>query len=185
VSTTYGYRIGVGPMRPTSRGNVRLRSANINAPLLIDPNYMATSEDWRVMRESMRLGLEVAQQPAFKKYQYREDTPGVHIRNGKAMDDFIRDDAASAYHPCGTCKMGNENDPMAVVDSNLRVLGVEKLRVIDASVIPSIPSANINATTIMIAEKASDMVLGNDLLKPEILPFYSHLRPAFKIVGED
>jgi choline dehydrogenase len=185
VSTTYGYRIGVGPMRPTSRGNVRLRSANINAPLLIDPNYMATSEDWRVMRESMRLGLEVAQQPAFKKYQYREDTPGVHIRNGKAMDDFIRDDAASAYHPCGTCKMGNENDPMAVVDSNLRVLGVEKLRVIDASVIPSIPSANINAATIMIAEKASDMVLGNDLLKPEILPFYSHLRPAFKIVGED
>jgi choline dehydrogenase len=176
LSTTYGYRIGVGPMRPTSRGNVRLRSANSNDPLRIDPNYMATSEDWRVMRESMRLGLEVAQQPAFKRYQYREDTPGIHIRNGKAMDDFIRDDAASAYHPCGTCKMGHEDDLMAVVDSHLRVRGVESLRVIDASVMPSIPSANINAATIMIAEKASDMVLGNDLLAPEVLPFYSNLR---------
>ncbi|MEH6579468.1 MAG: choline dehydrogenase [Amphritea sp.] len=172
LATTYGYRIGVGPMRPTSRGNVRLRSADINDPLRIDPNYMATDEDWRVMRESMRLGLEVAKQPAFKKYQYREDTPGIHIRNGKAMDDFIRDDAASAYHPCGTCKMGHDEDSMAVVDSHLRVRGVENLRVIDASVIPSIPSANINAATIMIAEKASDMVLGNEPLTSESLAFH-------------
>jgi choline dehydrogenase len=172
LSTTYGYRIGVGPMRPTSRGNVRLRSADINDPLRIDPNYMATDEDWRVMRESMRLGLEVAKQPAFKKYQYREDTPGIHIRDGKAMDEFIRDDAASAYHPCGTCKMGRDDDPMAVVDSQLKVRGVENLRVIDASVIPSITSANINAATIMIAEKASDMLLGRELMKPESLPFH-------------
>ncbi len=172
VSTTYGYRIGVGPMRPTSRGNVRLRSSDINDPLRIDPNYMATDEDWRVMRESMRLGLEVANQPAFKKYQYREDTPGSHIRDGKAMDEFIRDDAASAYHPCGTCKMGRDDDPMAVVDNQLRVFGVEGLRIIDASIIPSIPSANINAATIMIAEKASDMVLGHKLLKPESLSFH-------------
>ena len=171
VSTTYGYRIGVGPVRPTSRGNVRLRSDDINDPLRIHPNYMATEEDWRVMRESMRLGLEVAKQPAFKKFHHREDTPGIHIRNGKAMDEFIREDAASAYHPCGTCKIGRDGDPMAVVDSQLRVRGVENLRVIDASVIPSLPSANINPATIMMAEKASDMLLGNSPLEPETLPY--------------
>jgi choline dehydrogenase len=172
LSTTYGYRIGVGPVRPTSRGNVRLKSNDINDPLLIDPNYMATDEDWRVMREAMRLGLEVAQQSAFKRFHYREDTPGKHIRNGTAMDEFIREDAASAYHPCGTCKMGHNDDSMAVVDSQLRVFGVDKLRVIDAAVIPSLPSANINAATIMIAEKASDMLLGNSPLAPENLAYH-------------
>ncbi|OIN09183.1 choline dehydrogenase [Oceanisphaera psychrotolerans] len=175
VSTTYGYRIGVGPMRPTSRGNVRLRSRNVDDPLRIDPNYMATEEDWRVMREAMRLGLEVAQQPALKKFQYREDTPGSHIRGGKALDDFICDDAASAYHPCGTCKMGPDDDAMAVVNNELRVRGVDHLRVIDASVFPSVPSANINAATIMLAEKASDLVLGQPALQAEPLPY--HCRP--------
>ncbi|MDB4536900.1 GMC family oxidoreductase N-terminal domain-containing protein, partial [Oceanospirillaceae bacterium] len=106
VSTTYGYRIGVGPMRPTSRGSVRLASNKVTDPLLIDPNYMSTQEDFRVMREAIRLGLEAAEQPAFKPFHYREDTPGVQICSTKEIDDFIRDDAASAYHPCGTCKMG-------------------------------------------------------------------------------
>ena len=174
VSTTNGYRIGVGPMRPTSRGNVRLRSRNVSDPLRIDPNYMATEEDWRVMREAMRLGIEFSQQPALSKYNYREDTPGTHIRGGKAMDEFIREDAASAYHPCGTCKMGSDDDPMAVVDSELRVRGVDNLRVIDASVFPSLPSANTNAATIMLAEKASELLLGNQALKPEHLPYHYH-----------
>lgn len=174
VSTTYGYRIGVGPMRPTSRGNVRLRSRNVSDPLRIDPNYMSTEEDWRVMRESMRLGIEFANQPAFKKYNFREDTPGTHIRSGKAMDDFIREDAASAYHPCGTCKMGRDDDPMAVVDATLKVRGVQNLRVIDASVFPTVPSANINAATIMLAEKASDILLDKPALRPEPLPYYSN-----------
>ena len=92
------------------------------------------------------------------------------------MDDFIREDAASAYHPCGTCKMGSEQDSMAVVDSQLRVRGVENLRVIDASVIPSVTSANINAPTIMIAERASDMLLGKVPLTPESLPYHSHTK---------
>lgn len=172
VSTTYGYRIGVGPMRPTSRGNVRLRSSKVSDPLLIDPNYMATEEDWRVMREAMRLGIEFSEQPAFKRYNYREDTPGKDIRSGKALDEFIREDAASAYHPCGTCKMGSPKDVSAVVDSELRVLGVEGLRVIDASVFPTVPSANINAATIMLAEKASDLLLGKAGLQPEALPYH-------------
>lgn len=172
ISTTYGYRIGVGPMRPTSRGTVRLRSNNITDPMRIDPNYMATGEDWRVMREAMTLGLEAAQQPAFKPFHYREDSPGIQIRTGKAMDEFIRDDAASAYHPCGSCKMGAEDDEMTVVDHLLKVRGVESLRVIDASVMPSLPSANINAATIMLAEKASDILQGNTPLTSEKLGFY-------------
>jgi choline dehydrogenase len=89
------------------------------------------------------------------------------------MDEFIRDDAASAYHPCGSCKMGAENDEMAVVDSQLRVRGVENLRVIDASVMPSLPSANINAATIMLAEKASDILLGRAPLAPHTLDFFN------------
>jgi choline dehydrogenase len=173
VSTTYGYRIGVGPMRPTSRGTVRLSSNKITDPMRIDPNYMATDDDWRVMREAMKLGLDAAQRPAFKPFHYREDTPGIQIRSGKAMDEFIRDDAASAYHPCGSCKMGAENDEMAVVDSQLRVRGVENLRVIDASVMPSLPSANINAATIMLAEKASDILLGRAPLAPHTLDFFN------------
>jgi len=176
VSTTYGYRIGVGPMRPTSRGTVRLRSNKVSDPLRIDPNYMATDEDWRVMREAMRLGIAFAEQPAFKRYNPREDTPGRTIRSGKALDAFIREDAASAYHPCGTCKMGAMADPMAVVDSHLRVRGVDSLRVIDASVFPSVPSANINAATIMLAEKASDLILGKPALQPEALPYHSQVK---------
>ncbi|MGY2169543.1 choline dehydrogenase [Pseudomonas gingeri] len=178
LSTTYGYRIGVGPMRPSSRGTVKLRSAKVSDPLRIDPNYLATEEDWQVMREAMRLGIEFAEQPALKRYNFREDTPGRNIRSGKALDDFIREDAASAYHPCGTCKMGSEKDAMAVVDSQLRVIGIESLRIIDASVFPTVPSANINAATIMLAEKASDLLLGKPGLKPEALPYHSNLAVA-------
>ena len=173
MPTTYGYRIGVGPMRPTSRGSVRLASNKVTDPLHIDPNYMSTAEDFRVMREAVSLGLEIASQPAFAPFHYREDTPGFQIRSTKQIDDFIRDDAASAYHPCGTCKMGSENDDMAVLDSELRVRGVKHLRVIDASSMPSLPSANINAATIMLAEKASDILLGNTPLAPQPLGFLS------------
>ncbi len=172
VPTTYGYRIGVGPMRPTSRGSVRLQSNKASDAMLINPNYMATQEDWQVMRQAMLLGLEVAQQPAFKPYHHKEHTPGPLIRTGQAMDDFIRDDAASAYHPCGTCKMGKASDVQAVVNNQLQVLGIENLRVVDASVMPSVPSANINAATIMLAERASDMILGQPGLPPENLPFH-------------
>ena len=97
----------------------------------------------------------------------------MQICSTKEIDDFIRDDAASAYHPCGTCKMGADTDDMAVLDSELRVRGVQKLRVIDASSMPSLPSANINAATIMLAEKASDILLDKVPLQPENLSFLS------------
>ena len=168
---TNGYRIGVGPMRPTSRGHVRLKSREVEDPLLIDPNYMSTEDDWRVMRESVRLGLLFARQPALRRFHFREDMPGVDVNATAALDEFIRMDASSAYHPCGTCKIGTKNDRSAVVSPELKVKGVERLRVIDASVIPSVPSANINAATIMLAERASDLVLGRATLRAEFLKF--------------
>jgi len=174
VPTTYGYRIGVGPMRPTSRGNVRLQSTKVTDPMLIDPNYMATDADWQVMRESMRLGLEVAGQSAFKPYHHKQVTPGPLIPSAKAMDDFIREDVSSSYHPCGTCKMGADTDIMVVVNDQLQVRGIENLRVIDASVMPSVPSANINAATIMLAERACDMLLDKPMLAAQSPPIASY-----------
>jgi len=151
--TTYGYRIGVGPMRPVSRGQVKLKSRNPDDSLLIDPNYLAAEEDWKVMREALRIGIKVSRQPAFKAFHFKEHTPGFDISDDAALDEFIREDASSAYHPCGTCKMGENSDPLAVVDSKGRVRNIGNLRVIDASIMPSVPSANINAATIMLAEK--------------------------------
>ncbi|MEM5370179.1 choline dehydrogenase [Paraburkholderia azotifigens] len=168
---TNGYRIGVGPMRPTSRGRVRLKSRRAEDPLSIDPNYMKTEEDWRVMRESVRLGLLFSRQPAFRRFHYREDMPGVDVSAIADVDEFIKQDASSAYHPCGTCKMGAKHDPSAVVGPDLKVRGVERLRVIDASVMPSVPSANINAATIMLAERASDLVLGRPAMQAQPLQF--------------
>jgi choline dehydrogenase len=168
---TNGYRIGVGPMRPTSRGRVRLRSSAAGDPLSIDPNYMSTEEDWRVMRESVRLGLLFSRQPAFRRFHYREDMPGVDVSETAAIDAFIRQDASSAYHPCGTCRMGARQDESAVVTPDLKVRKMERLRIIDASVMPSVPSANINAATIMLAERASDLVLGRPTMQAEPLKF--------------
>ena len=158
-------------MRPTSRGHVKLQSANIEDQLLIEPNYMSTKQDWEIMRRAMRLGHKLLSQKAFKKFHYREDTPEIDMNDDNALDAFIRKDASSAYHPCGTCKMGHESDSSAVVSPELKVKGLGNLRIVDASVIPSLPSANINATTIMIAEKASDIILKTKTIKSQIMPF--------------
>jgi choline dehydrogenase len=168
--TTYGYRIGVGPVRPISRGEVRLRSKDPDDVLLIDPNYLAEEEDWAVMREAIRMGIKVSRQPAFKDFHFKEHTPGFDIADDQALDDFIREDASSAYHPCGTCKMGPREDAMSVVDTGACVYGIRSLRVIDASIMPSVPSANINAATIMLAEKLADTILGKEKLRAMNLP---------------
>ncbi len=167
-----GYRLGAGPMRPESRGTVRLASANPNDAPLIDPNYLATDHDWFVMREGLKLGRELLAQPAFKDYHKREDLPGDHIRTDADWDDFIREDASSAYHPCGTARMGADGDARAVVDLDLRFRGIDGLRIVDASVIPAVPSANINACVFMIAEKAADKILGRSPLPPEVVAYH-------------
>jgi choline dehydrogenase len=169
---TRGYRLGVGPMRPTSRGRLRLDPENPRGMPSIDPNYLATEHDRALTRAGLRLGREILGQPAFGKYRERETQPGPEVQSDEALDHFIRADAGSAYHPCGTCRMGPEDDPQAVVDPELRFLGLEGLRVVDASVIPRIPSANINAPVFMIAEKASDVILGRTPLPAEHVPYY-------------
>ena len=169
---TRGYRLGVGPMRPTSRGRLRLDPENPRGMPSIDPNYLATEHDRAVTRAGLRLGREILGQPALRGYHERETRPGPDVQSDDALDAFIRTDAASAYHPCGTCRMGAEDDPAAVLDPELRFLGLEGVRVVDASVIPRIPSANINAPVFMIAEKASDMILGQTPLPAEQVPYY-------------
>jgi choline dehydrogenase len=167
-----GYRLGAGPMRPESRGTVRLASADPNDAPLIDPNYLATEHDWFVMREGLKLGRKLLSQSAFKDYHQREDLPGAHVKTDADWDDFIRQDASSAYHPCGTARMGANGDPRAVVDLNLNLRGIDGLRIVDASVIPALPSANINACVFMIAEKAADIILGHTPLPPETVPYH-------------
>lgn len=167
-----GYRLGAGPMRPESRGTVRLASADPNDSLLIDPNYLATERDRYEMREGLKLGRELLAQEAFKGFRKREDLPGNNVQTDAELDAFIREDASSAYHPCGTARMGADGDERAVVDLDLRLRGVDGLRVVDASVIPAVPSANINAATFMIAEKAADIILGNTPLPPEHVPYH-------------
>jgi choline dehydrogenase len=167
-----GYRLGAGPVRPESRGTVRLASINPYDAPLIDPNYLATDHDWFVMREGLKFGRDVLAQPAFKEFYSREDLPGKHVKTDSDWNDFIREDASSAYHPCGTARMGAAGDPRSVVDLNLKFIGIDALRIVDASVIPAVPSANINACVFMIAEKASDKILGHEPLPPEPVAYH-------------
>ncbi len=166
-----GYRLGAGPLRPESRGTVRLASANpLDAPL-IDPNYLATDKDKTEIRQSIKMGRELLAQAAFVPFHRREDLPGMHVQTDAEIDAFIRKDASSAYHPCGTARMGADGDERAVVDLQLKLNGVQGLRVVDASVIPTIPSANINACVFMLAEKAADLILEKQALPPEAAPY--------------
>ncbi len=167
-----GYRLGAGPMRPESRGTVRLASSDPNDAPIIDPNYLATDNDRFVMREGLKLGRDLLAQEAFKKYHRREDLPGEHVKTDADWDEFIREDASSAYHPCSTARMGPDGDERAVVDLDLKFRGVDGLRVVDASVIPAVLSANINACVFMIAEKAADKILGNDPLSRDVVPYH-------------
>jgi choline dehydrogenase len=172
IPSRNGYRLGAGPMRPESRGTLRLASANPNDAPLIDPNYLATERDRYDMRQGLKMGREVLAQPAFREFHRREDLPGVHVRTDAELDAFIREKACSAYHPCGTARMGADGDDRAVVDLELKFRGIERLRIVDASVIPSVPSANINACVFMIAEKAADMILGLEPLPAEHVSYY-------------
>ena len=167
-----GYRLGAGPMRPESRGTLRLRSANPSEAPLIDPNYLATERDRYEMRQGLKMGREVLRQPAFREFHRREDLPGEKVKTDAELDAFIREDASSAYPPCGTARMGADGDERAVVDLQLKFRGVDGLRIVDASVIPAVPSANINACVFMIAEKAADLILGRQPLTPERVGYY-------------
>ena len=188
----------VSIMRPTSRGYIALKSRDPRQHPIIQPRYLSTEYDRRVIRDALKAGREVMHQKAFDPYRARELKPGtifaphapttreVHsykelrqfwrtwrqhprlfsptgddCQTDEDLDNFIRNSAKTDYHPSCTCRMGSEDDPTAVVDNEARVIGVENLRVVDASIMPSIVSGNLNAPTVMIAEKAADMILGN------------------------
>lgn len=166
VAGTHSFQVHVGPMRSKSRGFVRARSADPREAPAIRFNYMSHEDDWTEFRNAMRLTREIFQQKALEPYKGRELQPGEHLQTDEELDNFIRDHAESAYHPCGTCRMGSPADPMAVVDPHCRVIGMEGLRVADSSIMPRVTNGNLNAPTLMIGEKASDHILGVDPLPP-------------------
>ena len=171
-STRHGFQAHVGPMRPTSRGRVRLRTASPKDAPEILFNYMATEQDRKEMRAGVRLTREIFAQPAFDPYRAEELAPGAGVQTDAEIDAFIRQHAESAYHPSCTCRMGE--DAMAVTDSQGRVHGVRNLRVVDASLMPAVVSGNLNAPTIMMAEKIADAVRGRAPLPRAQAAVYIH-----------
>ncbi|MFD1883297.1 choline dehydrogenase [Paracoccus pacificus] len=165
----HGFQAHVGPMRSKSRGNIRLNSPDPAAAPAIRFNYMSHDEDWQDFRACVRLTREIFGQPAFAPFRGAEIQPGADAQSDPQIDAFIREHAESAYHPCGSARMGAVSDPMAVVDPELRVIGVRGLRVADSSIFPRITNGNLNAPSIMTGEKAADHLLGRGMLAAENL----------------
>jgi choline dehydrogenase-like flavoprotein len=151
-------------LRPASRGRVLLRSGNPADRVRIQQNFLSNEHDLPVLRAGLKLLREVAAQPALDRFRGREIGPGAAAQSDAELDDYIRKAGATAHHPCGTCRMGTDKD--AVVDGSLRLHGIERLRVADASVMPDLVGGNINATVIMIAEKAADLIAGRPAPRP-------------------
>jgi choline dehydrogenase len=168
----HGFQAHVGPMRSKSRGHVRLASPDAADKPLIRFNYMSHPDDWVEMRACVRLTREIFAQDALAPYRGREIQPGADVVTDEQIDAFIREKVESAYHPSCTCKIGGQDDPMAVVDPELRVRGVDALRVVDSSVMPSVTTGNLNAPTIMIGEKGADHILGRPLAPASNAPYY-------------
>lgn len=171
----HGFQAHTGPMRSISRGEVTLKSKDPTEAPRIFFNYMSQEKDWDEFRTCIRLTREIFGQDAFSRYAKHEIQPGADVQTDDEIDAFIREHAESAYHPCGTCRMGQRDDPMAVVDPLNRVIGVEGLRLADSSIFPQITNGNLNAPSIMVGEKASDHILGKEPLpasnaKPWIHP---------------
>ncbi|HEY1929788.1 MAG TPA: GMC oxidoreductase, partial [Caulobacteraceae bacterium] len=164
--TKDGFTIHVCQLRPESRGRVGLRSADPMDDPAIFANYLSTEEDRRALRAGVGITRALAEQPALARICGDEEEPGRGVQGEAAIDDWIRRTAETIYHPVGTCRMGVAGDRRAVVDGDLKVFGLEGLRVVDASVMPTLVGGNTNAPTIMIAEKAADLVRGRTLLAP-------------------
>jgi choline dehydrogenase len=160
----HGFQAHVGPMRSPSRGAVTLRSNKAEDAPVIRFNYMSHEKDWEDFRKCIRLTREIFGQDAFKPYAGKEIQPGASVQTDEELNAFIAEHAESAYHPCGTCRMGRADDKNAVVDPEGRVIGVDGLRVADSSIFPQITNGNLNAPSIMVGEKMSDHLLGKDAL---------------------
>lgn len=167
----HGFQAHTGPMRSASRGHVTLASKDPKEAPKILFNYMSTEQDWEDFRTCIRLTREIFAQEAFKPYFKHEIQPGADVQTDDELNGFIKEHVESAYHPCGTCKMGDRNDPMAVVDEQCRVIGVDGLRVADSSIFPQITNGNLNGPSIMTGEKAADHILGRSLPRDESEPW--------------
>jgi len=157
----HGYQVHAGVNRPTSRGRIRINSADAEAKPSILFNYLETERDIQDWRDCIRLTREILNQPALDEYRGDEESPGIEVNTDNQIDAWVRANVESAYHPSCTCKMGADSDSMAVVNSSGKVIGIEKLRVVDSSIFPSITNGNLNAPTLMAAEKLADVILGN------------------------
>ncbi|CAN1546501.1 BetA Choline dehydrogenase and related flavoproteins [Caulobacteraceae bacterium] len=162
AATQDGFSLHVCQLRPESRGSISLSSANPFAAPKINPNYLATEEDRRALREGLKIGRKVLSQPALSPYRGEEFKPGAHVQSDDEIDAYIKATAETIYHPIGTCRMGSDKD--SVVDKDCKVRGVKNLRVVDASVMPTLIGGNTNAPTMMIAEKISDHIRGKKFL---------------------
>jgi choline dehydrogenase len=161
----HGFQVHVGPMRTKSRGHVRIKHADARKAPSILFNYMSHPDDWTEFRACIRLTREIMQQEALKPFRAEEIQPGAGVESDAEIDGFIREHCESAYHPTGTSKMGQSDDPTAVVDHECRLIGIESLRVADSSIMPQITNGNLNAPTLMIGEKAADHISGARLCR--------------------
>tara|TARA_B100000475_G_scaffold41393_2_gene26974 strand:- start:331 stop:882 length:552 start_codon:yes stop_codon:yes gene_type:complete len=166
----HGYQTHIDLMKPTSRGCIQLRSANPEEPPMILFNYLQTEEDQKVVIEGFKLARELLAQPSFDEFRDLEIDPGNDVKSDQAILDWAKVNGETEYHPTSSCSMGYSDS--AVVDGELRVHGVANLRVVDASIMPEIVTANTHATTLMIAEKASDFILGKPPLGPLSVPLF-------------
>jgi choline dehydrogenase len=167
-----GMTIATWQQRPDSRGWVRLRSADPFDPPVIQPNYLAEESDRSVLLKGMKLARSLLSSPPLQPYYDHEDFPGQQVQSDEDLLGSAKQRGTTTFHPAGTCKMGPASDPMSVVDDQLRVHGLEGLRIVDASIMPKMLSANINAATIMIGEKAADLIRGRRAPEPLIVPSY-------------
>jgi choline dehydrogenase len=163
IANEHGFMAYFNLARPESRGTILVRSSDPQQHPLIQPNYLQAAADVRIMRDGIKIGREIIAQRAFDPYRGEEYGPGPQAKTDAEIDAYVRATAETIYHPVGTCKMGS--DPLAVVDDRLRVHGIDRLRVVDASIMPRLVSGNTNAPTIMIAEKGADFILGRPALQ--------------------
>jgi len=170
----HGFQAHVGPMRSPSRGRITPVGPAPATPPSILFNYMAHEEDWAAFRTCIRLTREIFAQPAFDGYRGEEIAPGAGLESDAELDGFLREHVESAYHPCGTCRMGRSDDPASVVDPDCRVIGLSNLRVADSSIMPRLTNGNLNGPSILIGEKASDHILGRQLSTADNMTPWMH-----------
>ena len=160
----HGFQVHVGHNKPKSRGEINILKNDANESPSILFNYLEQKSDILGFRRSVKLTRDILQQDALDIFRGKEIQPGAHIQTDNDIDAFVRESVESAYHPSCSCKMGT--DELAVVDENTSVIGIKRLRVVDASIFPTIPNGNINAPTIMVAERAADIILNKEILEP-------------------